>query len=125
MRPPVETRTVTGLDVDSLEFAVECEVLAVLDKHALVIARHDQYLLDNSVKHGARCAAGGGRDVDAVVVGHFEVLEDGMVVLPEFLDDHSLYRPRQPAFVVSELGGEGVVHHGSRPLLSPNLAERA
>ena len=33
-----------------------------------------------------------------------------MVVLPEFLDNHSLYRPRQPAFVVSELGREGVVH---------------
>ena len=56
------------------QLAVECEMISMLEKHALIVARHDDDLFNNTIKYGLDLRALGQSYIYTVIRREFKVL---------------------------------------------------
>ena len=101
---------VTGLHVNSLHLCIKGEVVSVLDKDTLVIAREDGYLADGAVEDGLDLCVRGDGYGDSVIVRKLQVLVNCVVLLAELGHYRAFGRPGQFAAVGDELFCKSVVY---------------
>ena len=94
---------VSGLYVACPQFAIEREIISMLNEHALVVSRHHDNLFDLTVEYRFDRCPLAQRYVHAIVERQFDRLENRMVMLSEMVHYRPLSRPRQFSFVLGEL----------------------
>ena len=100
----------TGFHANIAQFAIECEIIAMLHKNTLIVSGHHQYLFHHPVKHAPnRCSALQGYSY-TIVFGQLDILVNRMETLPERLHHRSVGRPRETAFVFGKLRSQGLVY---------------
>ena len=94
---------ITSLYRHASKLAIEREIVSMLYKHALIVSRHCNHLLNNSVKYRLYLSTFGNGDIHTIVRRQFEILIDRMIVLSETSHYRSVYRPWKLTFVLREL----------------------
>ena len=104
------TDLVPRLHRRTFQFAVEREIVSMLNQDTLVIPRHHDYLLHYAVKHGLDLCPLGYSYGDTVVERKLDIGKDRMVMLPETIHYHALHRPRKPALILRKLFSQLVIY---------------